>query len=58
MYDEGVCPACVSSNTEYVDSREDWNYKYVDMQCKDCGCKYVYQIVEVIHKIIIKGEDD
>lgn len=58
MYDEDVCPACESSNTKYIDSREDWDYKYVDMLCNDCGCEYTCQIVEVVSKIEIKGEDD
>ena len=60
MLDERVCPACESRNIEYVDSREDCNYRYVDMHCKDCGCEYTCQLVEVIHKIKIKikREDD
>lgn len=58
MFDEDVCPACESSNTKVLDTREDWDYKYVDMECEDCGCRYTCQFVEVLSKIEIMEDED
>lgn len=46
-----------SSNTQFVDAREDDDYKYVEMRCKDCGCQYTCQLVEVINKVEVINED-
>jgi transcriptional regulator NrdR family protein len=57
MIDVDVCPCCDSSNTQFIDAREDDDYKYVEMRCKDCGCQYTCQIVETITKVMFDNED-
>ena len=57
MIDIDVCPLCESCNTIYADSREDDDYKYVEMRCKDCGCQYICQLVEIISKVEFINED-
>lgn len=57
MIDVDICPCCDSSNTQFVEAREDDDYKYVEMCCKDCGCQYTCQLVEVINKVEFINED-
>lgn len=58
MIDVDVCPCCDSSNTQFVDAREDDDYKYVEMRCKDCGQQFneVYPFVNPY--VEWEGEDD
>ena len=57
MIDVDVCPCCDSSNTQFVKAREGDDYKYVEMRCKDCGCQYMCQLVEITNKVEFINED-